>query len=377
MQTLRTLLAQNDWEAWLAATCMLVASFAALLLFKRLLLGRVRRWASRTGCGLDDLLAEVVTATYSLVLLIVALHLGANQLVLPARLDTGLDRLLMVALLVQGGNWLIRGLLGWLRYKAQQGAGRNDAAMATHLALAGFLLRLVVWAVVLLSILANLGFNISALIASLGIGGVAVALAVQNILGDLFASMSIALDKPFVAGDAIVVDNISGMVKQVGLKTTRVQSDSGEEVVFANADLLKSRIRNYKRMNERRAVFSFGVAHGTPLEKLRRLPAILQEIVEQVPDARFDRAHLQALKPGSIDYEVAYYMLKPAYKVFVAAQEAINLALLERLAAEGIALATTGPVIELAGLLPAGQRLDGPAVRTDSAGTARPHAARA
>ncbi|GAB3247019.1 mechanosensitive ion channel family protein [Chitinimonas naiadis] len=351
MQTLRYLLQHNGWESFLAAACVMVACLAALLLLKRVVLRRVKVWTARTSTRLDDLLVDIVAATHTLVLVVVAVHLGANQLELNPALDTLMDRLLMVALMVQGGLWLTHALLGWLRYKAQAGADRNDQAMQTHLALAGFVLRLLVWVVVVLSILANMGFNISALIASLGIGGVAVALAVQNILGDLFASMSIALDKPFVAGDAIVVDNISGTVKHVGLKTTRVQSDSGEEVVFANADLLKSRIRNYKRMDERRALFSFGVAYGTPVEKLRRLPALLEDIIDSQPETRFDRAHLQALKPGSIDFEVVYYMLKPAYKLFVAAQEGINLALLERLDTEGIQLATPGQTLHVATVL--------------------------
>jgi small-conductance mechanosensitive channel len=144
------------------------------------------------------------------------------------------------------------------------------------------------------------------LIASLGVGSIAVALAVQNILADLFASLSIALDQPFVIGDFIIVDDYLGTVENIGLKTTRVRSLSGEQLIFANNDLLNSRIRNYKRMGERRVVFSFCVTYQTPYAKLRMIPELIQNIIEANPDTRFDRAHFRAFGDSALNFEVVY-----------------------------------------------------------------------
>lgn len=191
-----------------------------------------------------------------------------------------------------------------------------------------FVAKFVIYSIVLLVALDNVpGVEITTLIASLGIGGVAVALAVQNILGDLFASLSISLDKPFVIGDFITVGDDAGQVEQIGLKTTRLRSISGEQLIFSNSDLLNSRVRNYKRMQERRIVFSFGVVYSTPAAQLEEIPRRVQEIIEQQENARFDRAHFKSFGNSSLDYEVVYYVLSNDYALYMTIQQAINLAL--------------------------------------------------
>jgi small-conductance mechanosensitive channel len=203
----------------------------------------------------------------------------------------------------------------------------------------GFLMRLVVWAAVLLLLLDNLGVNVTTLIAGLGVGGIAVALAAQNVLGDLFASLSIVLDKPFVVGDFIAVADFMGSVEHVGLKTTRLRSLSGEQVIFSNTDLLGSRIRNYGRMFERRVVSSIGVTYQTPAAKLRRIPEIIREIVQGQSKVRFDRAHFHKLGDSSLGFEFVYYVLTADYNHYMDVQQNINLALLEKLAEEGVEFA--------------------------------------
>jgi small-conductance mechanosensitive channel len=163
-------------------------------------------------------------------------------------------------------------------------------------------------------------------------------LAVQNVLGDLFASLSIVLDEPFVIGDFITVEEYMGTVEHIGLKTTRVRSLTGEQLVFSNSDLLDSRIRNYGRMADRRVSFTLGVACETPYEKLVEIPAIVQEIVEAQPQTRFGRAHFESYGDFSLDYEIVYYMLTSDYDVFMDTQQAINLQILRRFAEEGIQL---------------------------------------
>src|SRR5690606_7585627 len=154
-----------------------------------------------------------------------------------------------------------------------------------------------------------------------------------------FGSLSIVLDKPFVIGDFIVVDGLAGTVERIGLKTTRVRALSGEQLVFSNADLLGSRIHNYKRMQERRVVFSFGVTYDTPPEKVAAIPNMVREVIEARENTRFDRAHFQKFGDSDLTFEVVYYMLVADYNLYMDTQQAINLELLRRFAADGIEFA--------------------------------------
>jgi len=191
----------------------------------------------------------------------------------------------------------------------------------------------------LLLALDNLGVNITALVAGMGIGGIAVALAAQNILGDLFASISIVLDKPFVINDFIIVGDYMGSVEHIGVKTTRIRSLSGEQIVFSNTDLLNSRVRNFKRMVERRVVFSFGVVYGTPAEKLEAIPGIVRGIIEAIDGTRFDRAHFAKYGDSSLDFEVVYFVVTGDYNVYMDIQQAINLAIYRSFEDEGLGFA--------------------------------------
>lgn len=325
----------NPLSDWLIALAIALISAAALLLAQRFLVGRLTAYARTTETFVDDVLAECLTATRSLFLLVITLYAGAHYLTLPARVARIIDAAAVIALLVQVALWANRGIAVWLRHYVQMKRD-TDAAGATTVGVLGFIGRVTVWAIVVLMILDNLGVNITALVTSLGIGGIAVALAVQRILGDIFASLSIALDKPFVIGDFIIVGEVLGTVEYIGLKTTRLRSLSGEQIVFSNADLLNSRIRNYKRMNERRVQFRFGVLYQTPADKLERIPQIVREIIEQQARTRFDRAHFQGFGDSSLDFEVVYYVLDRDYNLYMDIQQAINLALFRRLAAEGV-----------------------------------------
>jgi small-conductance mechanosensitive channel len=185
----------------------------------------------------------------------------------------------------------------------------------------------------------NLGIDVTAMIAGLGVGGIAVALAVQNILGDLFGSLSIVLDKPFVVGDFIIVGDKLGTVEKIGLKTTRLRALSGEQLIFSNMDLLSSRIQNFKRMSERRVLFSFGVEHSTPIEQVQRIPGIIREAIESQERTRFDRAHFFKFGESSLDFEAVYFMLVPDYNSFMDVQQKVNFELLRRLKADGVVFA--------------------------------------
>lgn len=246
--------------------------------------------------------------------------------------------------MTQGAFWGSAAIsFGILRYRQQK--MEEDAHSVTTFTALGFILRIILWSFILLLALDNLGVKITTLVAGLGIGGIAVALAMQNLLGDLFASLSIVLDKPFVIGDFIIVDNYLGSVEYIGLKTTRVRSLSGEQLIFANSDLLKSRIRNFKRMFERRVVFSIGVIYQTPHQKLILIPKIIQEIIEGQEATRFDRAHFKEYGNFSLNYEVVYWVLNSDYNSYMDIQQAVNLEIFRRFEQEGIEFAYPTQVV--------------------------------
>ena len=344
------------YEAWRANTLYDLAIAGLLLVAAMLALAVVRYTASRvigavakrTATDLDDLAAQVIARTRLWLFFPVALYAGASALELPARLERLIDFLVVVGLLLQIVLWVNHFVALWVERQVEKRRG-VDGAGVTALSLIGFAARVVVWALMLLLILDQLGFDITALVAGLGIGGVAIALAVQNILGDLFASLSIVLDKPFVVGDFIVVDGFLGTVEYIGLKTTRVRSLSGEMIVFSNNDLLKSRIRNFKRMYERRVVFSVQATYDTPLEKLQAIPAILRAAVERHDKTRFDRAHFKEFTDSALAFEVVYFMLTPDYNLYMDTQQAINLEIYRRFSEEKIEFAYPTRTVYLRG----------------------------
>ncbi|HYE97733.1 MAG TPA: mechanosensitive ion channel family protein [Planctomycetota bacterium] len=322
----------NPAWAWAAA---LGASFAVL--FGLIVLRRIvaRRVQAQAPGGVGRFVAELVRKASLFLLLAAALWVGSLFVVFPAAAGGALRALLIVLALLQAGLWANALLSLWVQAKLQEPA----ATRSTAVVILGFGGRLAVWTVVLLLALDNVGIDITALIAGLGVGGIAVALAVQNILGDLFASVAIAFDKPFEIGDFIIVGDMMGAVEYIGLKTTRVRSLWGEQIVLPNADLLGSRIRNFKRMQERRVVFSLGITYETPVEKIAAVPAMIREIVQAQPDLRFDRAHFQKYGDSALLFEVVYNVLSPDYNLYMDRQQAINLEILRRFAREGIAFA--------------------------------------
>ncbi len=338
MNVWEQLLRNNAPDAWLLAAAIAAAVIAAVWLARAVAARLITRVARRTDLKLDDALVASVRATKLWLLTPLAVYAGASALEIPARLDRLLENIAMVALVAQFAVWVNRWLLQWLALRAEA-ARAIDPAATTTVNLLGFVGRVLVWAMALLIALDQLGFNVTALVAGLGIGGIAVALAVQNILGDLFASMAIVLDKSFQVGDFIIVGDKPGVVEKVGLKTTRVKSLWGEQYVFANAQLLNSQIRNYKKMQERRIVFGVGVTYETPLEKLRAVPGWLRAAVEAQPDVRFDRAHFKEYADFSLNFEIVYYVLSPDFGKYMDRQQAINLAIFEKFAAEGVQFA--------------------------------------
>jgi small-conductance mechanosensitive channel len=328
----------NIGQQWLLAGLIVIVTYVVLTLIKRFLVRRFRALAKRTKTDIDDLVVDLVRRTRFFVLVLIALYVGTLALVLPPDLKKLMGTVTTLVMLLQAAIWG-NGILMYLINRATREKMAEDAAGATTISALGFLSKLVLWSVVMLLALDNLGFNITALVAGLGIGGIAVALAVQNVLGDLFASLSIILDKPFVIGDFIIVDEYLGTVEHVGLKTTRIRSLSGEQIVFSNNDLLSSRVRNYKKMFQRRILFEIGVTYQTPADKLETIGGMIREVIEAQADTRFDRSHFKSYGDFSLNFETVYYMLKPDYTLYMDTQERINLGLLRRFEKEGIEFA--------------------------------------
>ena len=338
MAILESTLYGNTVSVWAIAAAIAVSVFFALMISKAVLVSRLSALAEKTTMQVDDIAVDLLRRTKFFFVLVAALYLGMLVLTLPEKAAVVVTKAFVIAFLAQAAIWgdaliahLIKGLV--------QKKAREDAAAVATVSMLGFIARVIVWSGLVLLALDNLDFNITALVAGLGIGGIAVALAAQNVLSDVFASLSIVLDKPFAVGDFIIVDEYLGTVEHIGMKSTLVRSLSGEQLVFSNNDLLNSRIRNYKRMFERRIGFSFGVVYQTPYEKVAAIPSMLREIVESQDQARFDRGHFKSYGDFSLNFEVIYYVKVPDYNVYMDIQQAINLAIFKRFEQEGIAFA--------------------------------------
>lgn len=338
LSSMDRVLVRNPLSDWLVAIAVSVAILLFVYLLRRLFVRRLSNAAKRTKTRLDDAMVDAAESTKLWLVFFIALYFGSQYLELGKKTEGILDRIVTVAALLQVGLWLAALLDYWVA-SSRERAAATDVAATTSLSALSFIGKLLLWLVMLLFMLDNLGINVTALAASLGIGGIAVALAVQNILGDLFASLSIVIDKPFVIGDAINVDGFSGTVEHVGLKTTRLRADTGEQLVFSNSDLLKARLRNYKRMHERRVVLTLDVVFATAPETVAGLPALLGEIVARHAQVRFDRANLKAIQAGAYQFEIVWWMLSPDYRLYMDTRQAVLLALVREFAARGIEFA--------------------------------------
>ncbi len=330
-------LLDNTAGDWLLAVVVAAAAWAALSLLLRLLTHSLRRHAERTVNNFDDLAVTIASATRRVLMLVFAVYFGSRMLELEPATRTFIERAALVALFAQAAFWSIALLEGLIDAQRRQGA--KDPSKLPSLSALSFLGRLALIALFTLLALDNLGVQITTLLAGLGITSIAIALALQTVLGDLFASLSIVLDKPFEIGDSITVGEFQGTVENIGLRTTRLRSVSGEQLVLGNHDLLASRIRNYKRMSDRRAVFSFNVEYGTAADLVERIPALVREVVEEQPHARFDRSHFKSLAGDALQFETVYFMRVTDFGTYMDTQQAINLALYRRFTELGVRLA--------------------------------------
>jgi small-conductance mechanosensitive channel len=320
---------ERSHEALLAA---LVAGGLFLLFYGVLLL--VKRWLGHPADGWQALVRAVADRTLSLFLLALAIDLASNAVAPPGVVLRVIDSLFTIAAVLQGALWLRALVLGVIHRRAA--AGEDAAALGSAMGVISVLVNVVIWLLALILILDNLGVNVTALVAGLGVGGIAIGLAAQGIFSDLFAALAILFDRPFRVGDTISYGTSTGTVEHIGLKTTRIRALSGEQLVMANTKLLEQQVANLRRIEERRVLMNLGVIYQTPPDVLERLPAVLEAIVAATPDCRFDRAVFVGFGQSSLDFELVYFVTTPALEAMLAARQAVGFAIIRRFAELGV-----------------------------------------
>jgi len=330
---------ENTLENYLIALGVFIASFIVLLIVKHVILYRLKQLAKRTKLKYDDIAIGSLSRITKLEIIIISLYIGSRDLKLDKTIDMVISTFAIVVIVFRLIT-IVTGIITTLI--TEKTVDENGEVIQERRSAArniNILIKIVLWAMGILFILNNLGVNITAAVAGLGIGGVAIALAAQSVLGDAFSSFAIFMDKPFAVGDFIIVDNYLGIVEHIGIKTTRIKSLQGEQLIFSNTDLTKSRIQNFKKMERRRVPFTLGVTYQTPAEKLEKIPGMVKEIIESVDKVEFDRAHFKSYGDFSLNYEIVYYINSADYNEYMDAQQYMNIEIYKAFAKEGIEFA--------------------------------------
>jgi small-conductance mechanosensitive channel len=344
--SLNTMVLNNSLFNYLLALLFLLIVYGVIKLFDRFILARMNLLIKKFSTSFAILLRKIIKKRAYPLLYILAIYLAVHQLSVVNRAARFINYILMILTVIL----TVLALLDLLVYslkkywqKRQQSYEQQKLLGATV-----FLIKTLVWIIAALFILDNLNIEITGLVTGLGIGGVAIAFAAQNILTDLFNYITIFFDKPFDIGDFIITGDYKGSIEHIGIKTTRIRSLSGEEIIISNTDLVNSRINNYKRMQKRRINFSFGLTYNTSLEKLKKIPQLVQEIITSLDKTEFDRAHFAEYASSSLLFQVVYYVTDSDYKLYMDIQEQINFALKEKFNQLGIEFAFPTQTIYLA-----------------------------
>ena len=321
---------QNRVIDYIIAIAIFILLVISIKIIKSILLKLLKTRAKKTTTKIDDKFVKAFEQKIKPFINLIyfgAFYISIKQLTIDSQIERFFNIFIIILLTFFG----IRFLLSITIYGLETYWVKKEKDQAKKQALKGIItvIKIIVWGIFLIILLDNLGIKISALVAGLGIGGIAIALAAQSVLGDLFSYFIIFFDRPFEIGDFIIIGDFLGTVEDIGIKTTRLRSLGGEELIFSNQDLTNSRVRNYKRMNRRRIVFKFGVIYQTTLTQLKKIPQIVEEIITQIPETTFDRAHFASYADFSLNFEVAYYINNSDYKKYMDIQQEINFQLKE------------------------------------------------
>lgn len=327
----------NSYYDYLVALAILVLGMTIVTLFKKIILSRLKKWAEKTKTSLDDLLLKAVDKSILPLIFFGVFYLAVKSLSLSDSIDSIVN--IVTSILIT--FFVVKMIISALNFSLKSYLKRYEDNERRERQLKGItgLLNLLLWSIALVFLLDNLGVKITTVIAGLGIGGIAIALAAQAVLGDLFSYFVIFFDRPFEIGDFIIVGDKLGVVEYIGIKTTRIRSLSGEQLVFSNTDLTDSRVHNFKKMERRRVVFKLGVIYQTPSAKLKKIPGIVKDIINRQNDATFDRGHFAAYGDFSLNFEFVYFVDGADFNKYMDIQQAINLSIYEAFENEGIEFA--------------------------------------
>ncbi len=327
----------NTVYQYAIALAIFIGGIVLVYLFKKFILRRLKKWAASTDTSIDDYLVKSIEKSFVPVFYFLVFYLAIKSLILSASFEKGLN--IFIILLIT--YLVVKIIVSVINYFFTSYSKKSDASEQRQKQLKGIrgLVNLIVWIIAIIFVFDNLGVKISAVVAGLGIGGIAVALAAQAFLGDLFSYFAIFFDKPFEVGDFIIVGDKLGVVEYIGIKTTRLRAIGGEQLVFSNHDLTNSRIHNFKKMERRRVVFKLGVIYQTKAEQLKKIPQIVKDIISKQQDVTFDRGHFASYGDFSINFEFVYFVEGADYTKYMDTQQSINLLIYEAFEKEGIEFA--------------------------------------
>lgn len=327
----------NSLKAWITALVVFILSIVILKVFKGVIISKMQKLSEKTKNEIDDMVIAGLGSIHWPFYVFVSFYFSLNFLSVPAWLSSVAYYIFLISIVFYSIKIVERLIdLGARKMVEHREGNGQDVGIVRLMKMSA---KIFLWAGAVILLLSNMGYNVTSLVAGLGIGGVAVALAVQNILSDLFSSLSIYFDKPFKIGDFIIVGSDMGVVQNIGIKSTRIQTLQGQELVISNSELTSARVNNYGKMAKRRIVFEFGVTYDTPKEKLEKIPAQVKAAVESQDDVEFDRAHFRNFADSSLMYEVVYYLNSGDYNRYMDTQQAINLALVDKFEKEKVEFA--------------------------------------
>ena len=327
----------NTTKDWAIVISIIFGSILLLRLIKKIVVAQLKRWSQRTNTTIDDFLVLSIEKSVLPFFYILAIYSGLSFLSLGEKTQN----VLRIAILLAGTFFTIRLITSVITYMVENFTRTQEDGEIKRKQARGIIIivNIIIWVVGIVFLIDNLGYDITTLVAGLGIGGIAIALAAQAVLGDLFSYFVIFFDKPFEIGDFIILGDKMGTIEYVGIKTTRIRALGGEQLVVSNTDLTNSRVQNFKRMEKRRVVFSIGVLYETAADKLKKIPGIIKSKIESQPDLQFDRAHFSAFGDFSLNFEIVYYIPTADYNTYMDRQQAINMAIFEEFQKEKIEFA--------------------------------------
>jgi len=327
----------NMIKDWTIAIGIIVLSILLLHIVKRIVLTQLKKWSRRTNTTIDDFLVISIERSVLPFFYLLSVYVGLSYLAFGVKTQN----ILKIAILIATTFFAIRLITSVIRYMVENFTRSQQDAEIKRKQARGIvvIVNIIIWIIGIVFLIDNLGYDITTLVAGLGIGGIAIALAAQAVLGDLFSYFVIFFDKPFEIGDFIIIGDKMGTVEYIGIKTTRIRALSGEQLIVSNTDLTNSRVQNYKRMETRRVVFSIGVLYETPSEKLKKIPSIVKEIIESQAELKFDRVHFSSFGNFSLNFEIVYFVSSADYNLYMDKQQAINLSIFKEFEKEKIEFA--------------------------------------